>query len=513
MNDKEKFNELINEQRYEEARALLEKNKAMAYEDSFYFANMGWVLNHIGRHQEAIAYLQKGIQAFPEDAWMYSQLGYAYNHANQFTEALKYLEKGLHMGHDEPWIHGEIGWAYRQLNEDKKAIEYFENALLDDPNNVWILAQAAFTYRDLGDDQSAEEYLRKVYRLDPSDDSLFDLAMFYKHAKRYEEEIALLKQMKNDAYADWQDFEIAYAYNRIDKEKDAVELLKRCLQRGRDDTGVREELGDAYWRIGDRDAAKQEYHTALSYYEKALVKNSADAYWILQDMAWIAHKEEDMIHKLQYLDRMSQIKPDDPWVLYHYAKTYANLGEYDRALTYCDRCEKAEGPGSELHSLKAWILGKKRSFAEAIEVLEETEKLGRHDAWLWNEIAWDYSEMGDYEKALTYYRKSLAESGDDPLIYSQLAWHESALGNYQKALTLLFKARELGREDGWLIANIGWNYAKLNQAEQASAYYDQAAAMGYQEPWFVKLYEQQKHRHEAAAEADREKPDDQQNDE
>ena len=57
MSYKDKFNELMNDQRFEEARVLLEENKTMAYEDSFYFANMGWVLNHIGRHQEAIAYL------------------------------------------------------------------------------------------------------------------------------------------------------------------------------------------------------------------------------------------------------------------------------------------------------------------------------------------------------------------------------------------------------------------------------------------------------------------------
>lgn len=497
MSYKDKFNELVNDQRFEEARVLLEENKTMAYEDSFYFANMGWVLNHIGRHQEAIAYLQKGIQTFPEDAWMYSQLGYAYNHSDQFAEALKYLEKGLEMGHDEPWIHGEVGWAYRRQGNDKKAIEYFENALLDDPDNVWILAQAAFTYRDLDDDKSAEEYLLKVYRLAPDDDSIFDLVMFYKQKRRFDKEVEFLEKVKNEDYVDWRDYELAYAYNRTDKEKDAIILLNRCLERGRDDTGVREELGDAYWNSGDQEAAKQQYQIALSYYEKALEKNSSDAYWILQDMAWIAHKEEDMIHKLQYLDRMNQIKTGDPWVLYHYAKTYANLGEYDQALGYCKRCEKAEGPTIELYSLKAWLLGKKRIFDGAIAILMKTEKLGRHDSWLWNEIAWDYSELGDYEKAIFYYRKSLEVCGDEPMVYSQLAWHVSALGQFQEALDYLFKAQELGRKDGWLIANIGWNYAKLENMDEAMKYYDQAAAMGYQEEWFVKLYQDLKDEEQA----------------
>lgn len=484
MGYKEEFQKLIGSQRFEDARVLLEENKAFAYDDSFYFANMGWVLNHIGRHQEAIPYLQKGIHTFPEDAWMFSQLGYAYNHSGDNKEALKHLLKGLEMGHDEAWIHGEIGWAYRELHEEKKAIEYFENALLDDPGNVWITAQAAFTYRDLGDKKSAEEYLKKVYRLSPDDDSLYDLANFYKGEMRWTEEIEALDQIEKEDYLNWRDFEKAYAYNRMQEHAFAIPLLEGCLKNGRDDTGVREELADAYQSVQENAKAKEQYEIALGYYEKALKRNEEDGYWILQDMVWIAHKMEDPIKKLQYLDRLSKIK-EDPWVMYHYAKTYANLGEYEKAQTYCDRCMKKEGTTEEVASLKAWVLGKMKKFEEAITLLLDVEKQGRKDCWLYNELGWDYSELEKYEEAIQAYEKSIAMNEKDAWVLSQIAWNKGSLKQYKEALEWFLKAEENGRQDGWLYANIGWHYANLEDYEKALTYYHIAKEKDYKENWFL----------------------------
>lgn len=494
MGYKDEFQTLIQAQKFEEARVLLEENKAFAYDDSFYYANMGWVLNHIGRHQEALPYLQKGVQVFPEDAWMMNQLGYAYNHSDLFKEALECYLKGLSMGHDEPWIHGEIGWAYRQLKDDKKAIEYFENALLDEPDNVWFLAQAGFIYRDLGDKGSAEEYLRKVYILEPDDDSIFDLAMFYKQEMRFAEEIEMLKKSTNDDFKNWRDFEIGYAYNRLKQYEEAITYFKQCLAQGRDDTGVREELADAYMELGEKEQAEEQYLTAIKYYEKALEKNTEDAYWILQDMVWIAHKQDDMIHKLQYLDRMNKVKENEPWVLYHYAKTYANVKEFDKAIIYCDRCVKAEGETIETLSLKAWCMGKSQKSADALMLLAHVESMGRQDCWIYNEMGWDHSELEEFEQAIECYEKSLAMDDADAWVHSQLAWNLASLKRYEEALSQYHKANELGRKDGWLFANIGWCHANLDQLADAISYYEKAKSLDYQESWMLARYEEVKQR-------------------
>lgn len=486
MSYKDEFQKLVNEQRLEDARVLLEENKTFAYDDSFYFANMGWVLNHIGRYQEGIPYLTKGIHTFPDDAWMYTQLGYSYNHTGNNEEAVKYLLKGLEMGHDEPWIHGEIGWAYRELQQPLKAVEYFENALLDDPDNVWLTAQAAFAYRDSGDKKNAEEYLQKVYFLSPDDDSLYDLVNFYKGEMRFEDEIAMLDKMKESQNLLWRKYEKAYACNRCNRYEEAKELLLECLQEGRDDTGVREELADAYRSMQCNEQAKEQYTIALGYYEKALERNDADKYWILQEMVWIAHKQDDPLLKLQYLDRLSQVKERDAWTMYHYAKAYANLNEFEKALEYCDKCIEIDGENEEICSLKAWLLGKVDKFEDALSLLKNLLAKGRKDCWVFNELGWDYSEINRHDKAITCYKNSLAMNAQDAWVLSQVAWNYGAIGKYEESTKWYKKAEEQGRKDGWLYANIGWNYTNLKQYKEAIVYFEKAQSLDYKEEWFMK---------------------------
>lgn len=491
MGYKDEFHKLIEQQCYEDARALLEKHMVFADDDSFIYANMGWILNHIGRCQEALGYLKKGLSSFPEDAWMMAQMGYAYNHTDHFQKGLECLKNSLSMGHDEPWIHGEIGWAYRQLNAFDQAIEYFENALLDDPDNAWVLAQAAFTYCDLDDKKSAEEYLKRVVQLVPEDESYFDLAMFYKMEMRYQEEIDVLKNMKEDAYG-WCEFESAIAYHRMEEHDKAIELLQSCLAKGRDDTGIREELASAYQAIGEEEKAREQYQVAMNYYERALEKHPENARQILQDMTWVAGRLQDWSKKLAILDQLSQIDPKDTWVMYHYAKTYWNMEEFEKALPYLDACEFEKGKEIEPLSLKALLLGKLGRYEEALTLLKEVKSLGRDDCWMWNEMGWDYSEVEHYQKAIYCYRKSLKLDSEDAWVNSQMAWNLARMKQYRSALKYFQRAVSYGRNDGWIFANIGWIYHHLKQNQEAIQQFEKAESLGYQEEWFCKLYEELK---------------------
>ena len=67
MDYKEEFTQLIEENRLDDARILLEKHKLYASEEPFYYGNMGWILNHMERYQEAEVFLRKGLVYFPED--------------------------------------------------------------------------------------------------------------------------------------------------------------------------------------------------------------------------------------------------------------------------------------------------------------------------------------------------------------------------------------------------------------------------------------------------------------
>lgn len=296
MDYKEEFMQLLDQNRLEDARILLEQHQLYATEEPFYYGNMGWILNHMERYQEAEIYLRKGLVYFPEDGWMYSQLGFSLDRQGESDDGLKALEKALELGFDEPWLHGEIGWCYKQQGNFEKAITYFENGLMDDTRNVWLLHRLQRRIIMPGDKKTAEDYYLKSYHILPDEDARFDLARFYKACGEYDKEINILQEIQHPHYQDWKEYELGYAYSQKNEPQEALLHLLKALELGRDDTSERTLLGDVYRSLNRIKESDEQYNTALEYFEKAVQKET-DTYWIYQEMIWIAHKQQDMKKK------------------------------------------------------------------------------------------------------------------------------------------------------------------------------------------------------------------------
>ena len=122
MDYREPFHALADAGRYEEALAYLRRFYGHAFEEPFYFANMGWLCNQLHDHEGAFGYLMTGIRLFPDDGWMHAQLGMTQNRRERYAHALVCLEDALSLGFDEPWVHYELFLAHRELRQEEEAI-------------------------------------------------------------------------------------------------------------------------------------------------------------------------------------------------------------------------------------------------------------------------------------------------------------------------------------------------------------------------------------------------------
>lgn len=485
MDYKEQFAELIKDNKIEDARILLEQYSKFASDDPFYYANMGWIYNHMERFQEAEILLRKGLALFPDEAWMYSQLGFSLNRQGDIEQGLDYLKKALAEGFDEPWLHGEIGWCYKEKKEYKTAIEYFENGLLDDPDNLWILSQAAYTYLDLNDTATAEEYFLKAFRIHHDPETVGDLVWFYKTQGKYEKAISYLKTIPDGVVDQWREYELGFCYNQLDQYELALPHLKKTLELGRDDTNVRSQLGDCYQRCGQVDKANESYNLALEYYEKALTKEE-EHYWIYQEMIWIAHKQRDFKKKLSYLDRASAERKDDLWLMYHYARVYSDLNEYEKAIDACKFCMEHGETSKEMYDLYAWNLGRALKSEEAIALLKQRMDTYGSEDWVYGELGWNYAELRDIDTAIEYFTKALESNPQNPLHLSMMAWCLLQKDDFAHALTYVNQAKEQGRDDGWIHAVSGEIQTGLHNHEEAIKEYEEALARDFKESWVQK---------------------------
>ena len=485
MDYKEEFTQLIEENRLDDARILLEKHKLYASEEPFYYGNMGWILNHMERYQEAEVFLRKGLVYFPEDGWIYSQLGFSLDRQGNIRDGLDALLKALQLGFDEPWLHGEIGWCYKELGILKDAITYFENGLLDDERNVWLLSQAAEAYYGLGDKETAEEYYVRSYRILPDEDARFDLARFYKACGEYDKEIQILQEIQHEHYQDWREFELGFAYFQKNEPQEALLHLLKALELGRDDTSERTLLGDVYRSLQRIRESDEQYNTALEYFEKALQKET-DTYWIYQEMVWIAHKQQDWTKKLQYLERASEVKKDDLWLMFHYARCYSDLHDHVKAIAACEFCLQHGEEGREMQDLYAWNLGRSSQGEKAIAVLKKRIERFGGEAWNFSELGWNYTQLEDYKEAIRCFKKAYDLEPKNPLNCSMLGWCNLRLNQLDAALSLLLEARQLGRDDGWLHSAFGELYTEKQKYAQALEHYQKALEQGYNENWIKK---------------------------
>lgn len=482
MDYKEQFAKLVEENRYEEARIALEKLKYNALEDPFYYANMGWILNHMERYQEAEVMLRKGIAVFPEDAWMYSQLGFCLDRLGFLDEGLTMLLTSLKRGFDEPWIHGEIGWCYKEKGDFKKAVEHFEDGLMDDEQNAFILSQAADAYASLGDMDTAEDYYKKSYLYAPDNNSLFDLANFYRQTQKYEREIEYLLQIEDAQENPGILFELGAAYYELHDFDKALSYLEKAMELGRDDTAIRAKLGDVYLALHKKKESDEQYNIALGYYEKAL-KREEDTYWIYQEMIWIAHKQKDMKKKHAYLMRASKEHEMTLWLMYHFARCYSDMGENKKAADACKYCIEEGEDGKEMYDLYAWNLGRCDCEKEAVQVLKECMEKYEPDDWNYGELGWNYAQLKEYEKARDCFYKAVELSHDNAMHISMLGWCCLRLQQYEEAARYVKQSMDLGRNDGWIHSVYAEVCEGQEKYEEAIHHYQYAIDHDYNEDW------------------------------
>lgn len=483
MNYRDEFQKLVDDNKLEDARLLLEKYKYHALDDAFYYSNMGWLCNHMENFQEAELFLRKGILYFPDDGWLHAQLGYSLDHQNLIKEGLECHLKALDLGYDEPWLQAEIGWCHKQLNEHGKAIQYFENALLEDDRNVWVLSQAAGSYFEMGDHETALEYYKKSYQILPDDDGLLDLIQVYRNLEMYEDEIHCLLLLKDENLKDYKEYELGLAYYYLGSYEEALPHLLHVLEQGRDETRIHCVLGDVYLNLQDKSKSDLHFNKALSYYEKAL-EREMDQYWIYQEMIWIVNKQNNHVKKLEYLDQLTKLIEPDAWTYYHYATSYSELGNYEECLKACEEFFKFEDDNVDILDIYAWSLCKSNQYKKSIDILNQRiERYGGSD-WVFGELGWNYAYLKDYKKSFDYFDKAAKETPTS-LYYAMAGWCTLYTNQLDLTEEYLTKALSLDPNDGWIYSLFGDLYELRKEYELALESYHKAILHGFNEQWVL----------------------------
>jgi tetratricopeptide (TPR) repeat protein len=124
----------------------------------------------------------------------------------------------------------------------------------------------------------------------------------------------------------------------------------------------------------------------------------------------------------------------------HIAQVYTAQGEYKNALDFADQTLELEPNNEEVIVLKAEI----------------------------------YSYLGEHQKSIEYYLQFLEKGTTEglDLVYNDIAWEYESLMDYENALKYLKLALEKNPEEDTLLFEIAYFYEELNKQEECIEFYN-----------------------------------------
>jgi TolB-like protein/Flp pilus assembly protein TadD len=296
---------------------------------------------------------------------------------NRFDAAQDACQQALASDGHALTVHVALGNLYRYSGRYDDALIHFDNALLSNPESVDALDGLANTYRLDNKSQLAEETFLRAIRLQPNYwRGYMSMGGFLFVSGRFEEAIPY--------------------YRRI------TELMPDNAQAFND-------LGAAYYLLGDFDQSSKALQQSLSLEPTALAYSNAGS-----SLFFLGRYREavDMYQKAV------EYAPED----------FQNWGALGDAYQHADDLGELARP----------------MYSNAIELASERLRVNPQDSTTLSLLAHYHARVGNREEAVQYIAQARALAPKDMYVHYNIALALTTLGEVERAIAALQRTVELG---------------------------------------------------------------------
>lgn len=249
-------------------------------------------------YSEAIKWFDKSKAVFPKDTIAYLYAGISAQAIKNDKVAYKNYTQLAELGSNQPLIYNSIIFYAENLDNDNlKALEWSDKALKKFPNNTDILKKRVTLLIKTNQYEKAKDELLKAIKIEPKNDILY--------------------------------FNLGYLYEITDQNSKAIEAYNKSISLNPNNFNAQYNTGVFY------------FNQATELYKKAndlSLKEYGEKGKAIEDKA-----KEFLKKALPYMEKASEIKPDDPYIFNTLSGLYLRLGMDVKAKAAQDKYDELMG--------------------------------------------------------------------------------------------------------------------------------------------------------------------------
>ncbi len=219
---------------------------------------------------------------------------------------------------------------------------------------------------------------------------------------------------------------------------------------------------------------------------KALIKsielkiNRKDSFYLdVEEITKVSsfYLEKGMVSKAMAILKIGHgLHPISVDIKLHIAQVYTAQGDYVNALDFADQTQELEPNNEEVIVLKAEIHSYLGEHQKAIDFYLDFLEKGTPEAvdLVYNDIAWEYESLMDYENALKYLKLALDKNPEEDTLLFEIAYFYEELNKQEECIEFynLFLDKNPYSYNGWY--NLGIVYNDIKKFKKAVFAFDYA---------------------------------------
>ena len=207
----------IRQEKFAEAEKYRRKAQELDPDNYKGYSMLGIVLAKQERYEEAVVQYEKALAIKPDDLDSNREMGIALAHLKDYANAVKYLKTALEIAPDDLDSNREMGIALAHLKDYANAVKYLKTALEIAPENAMLNAAFAEALFYLDDIDNAINFWEISLEIDPKDEKV-------------QQQLAEAKEIKQKVDKAAEQNKIAESYFAKGDIAKAVENWKKTLE-------------------------------------------------------------------------------------------------------------------------------------------------------------------------------------------------------------------------------------------------------------------------------------------